>query len=455
MRKQLLTWILSATVVLSDAQSQPKPEPKVLTFDDAVQIALQNGMLFNQQKNNLELNQIQKTSNILGLGPTLSAQAQAARIDGNTFNNNTGQVVNGIFDQVNGSINANWIIFNGFGQVNRAKQYSNLLDAQAFYVNRTAQDLINIIAGQYLTVLVDAELLRIANENWEALKKTLEQVKEQVNLGAKSPVDEYNQDSQTKGAEITMLQAQITLINDKALLTQTLLLDPAENLELVKPDWDANTIAADNIEFKPLFESALKNRGDYLRAVKNEDAARFGMNAMRATMTPTLSAFGTLYSAYNHAHGDTGVRPFDVQFKSDNLKKIYGLQLNIPIFGGNQNLQNRTNFIQQRVLYLNNQWTRKNIEVQVKTDVLRAYENMQLYAKTYSVTIDQLKAADLAFQLETERYNLGVSSFVDFANANRVFVKAETDKAQAEYRLMFQKVLVDYAVGTLKPEDFK
>jgi len=451
MRRQLITWILTATVVVGYTQS-PR---KTLTFEEAVKIALQNGVLLNQQKNNLELNQIQKTSNILGLGPTLSAQTQAYRVDGNTFNNNTGQVVNGIFDQVNASVNANWTIFNGFGQLNRAKQYGNLLDAQAFYINRTAQDLINTIAAQYLTVLVDAELLRIALENWEALKKTLEQVKEQVNLGAKSPVDEYNQDSQTKAAEISMLQAQITLINDKALLTQTLLLDPTEELELVKPNWDANTIAAENIDFKPLFETALKSRGDYLRAVKNEDAARFGMNAARATLTPTLSAFGSLYSAYNHAHGDNGVRPFDVQFKSDNLKKYYGLSLNIPIFGGNQNFQYRTNFVQQRVLYLNNQWTRKNIEVQVKTDVLRAYENMQLFAKTFSVTIDQLKAADLAFQLETERYNLGVSSFVDFANANRVFVKAQTDKAQAEYRLMFQKVLVDYAVGTLKPEDFK
>lgn len=452
MRKQILTWIWSVSAVVAIAQEQSK---KTLTFEDAVKIALQNGVLLNQQRNNLELNQIQKTSNILGLGPTLSAQSTAARVDGNTFNQNAGMVVNGVFDQVNASVNANWNIFNGFGQVNRVKQYNNLLDAQAFYINRTAQDLINTIAGQYLTVLVDAELLRIAKENWEALKKQLEQVKEQVSLGAKSPVDEYNQDSQTKAAEITMLQAQITLINDKALLTQTLLLDPSEDLELIKPTWDANTIAADNIEFKPLFESALKSRGDYLRAVKNEDAARFGMNAMRATMMPTLTLFGTLYSAYNHAHGDNSVRPFDVQFKTDNLRKTYGIQLFIPIFGGNQNLQNRTNFVQQRVLYLNSQWTRKNVEVQVKTDVLRAYENMQLYAKTFSVTIDQLKAADLAFQLETERYNLGVSSFVDFANANRVFVKAQTDKAQAEYRLMFQKVLVDYAVGTLKPEDFK
>jgi outer membrane protein len=35
-----------------------------------------------------------------------------------------------------------------------------------------------------------------------------------------------------------------------------------------------------------------------------------------------------------------------------------------------------------------------------------------------------------------------------------VFVQAQTDKAQAEYRFLFQKVLLDYAVGTLKVEDF-
>lgn len=430
-------------------------QTKTLTFEAAVKIALQNGVLLNQQLNNLELNVMQRNSNIAGLGPTLSANAGTTRIDGNTFNQNQGKVINGIFDQVSGQVNANLNLFNGFSQVNRARQYGNLLDAQAFYVNRTAQDLINSIAAQYLQVLLDKELLTIATENWEALKKQLEQAKEQVNLGARAPVDEYNIDSQAKGAEIRALQAQINLINDKALLTQTLLLDPTEGLEIVKPDWDVNSVSADKLELQQLFDTAMKSRGDYMRAVKNEDAARFGMNAARASMQPTLSAFGTVYSAYNYAHGDPSVRPFDTQFKNDNLRKIYGFQLNIPIFGGNQNLQNRTNYVQQRVLYLNNQWTRKNVEVQVKTDVLRAYENLQLYARTYSVTIDQLKAADHALQLESERYGLGVTNFVDFANANRVFVQAQTDKAQAEYRLLFQKVLVDYAVGTLKPEDFK
>jgi outer membrane protein TolC len=69
------------------------------------------------------------------------------------------------------------------------------------------------------------------------------------------------------------------------------------------------------------------------------------------------------------------------------------------------------------------------------------------------VSLDQLKSAEIAFQYETERYNLGVTDFVTYLNANRVFVQSQTDKASAEYRLVFQKILLDYAAGTLKPED--
>jgi outer membrane protein len=99
--------------------------------------------------------------------------------------------------------------------------------------------------------------------------------------------------------------------------------------------------------------------------------------------------------------------------------------------------------------------TRKNIEYQIRNDVVRASRNYDGAKKAYVVTVDQLKAAEMAFGLETERYNLGVTNFVDFINANRVFVQAQTDKAQAEYRLLFQKVLLDYAVGTLKVEDIQ
>lgn len=426
---------------------------RVFTFEEAVKIALRNSVLLNQQKNNIDALQAQRLSNVVGLGPTVNFQSSATQINGNTFNQQQGKVINGTFDQLSGSLNANLNIFSGLSQINKVKQSASLVEAQAFYINRTSQDVINMVAAAYLQVLLDAELLKITNENWAALKKQLEQITEQVRLGAKAPVDQYNQDSQTKAAEIRALQAEINLANDRALLTNILLQDPAEEFEVMKPAWQASDWSKS--DFQSLFETALQNRGDYLRAVKNEDAARFGMRAFRGYMMPSLGAFGTIYSAYNHTHGDQTVRPFSDQFENDNLRKIYGLQLSIPILGGNQALQNRANYVQQKVNYQNSQVARQGVEFQVKTDVLRAYKNYSLYSQTFSVSQEQLKAAEFAYQLEVERYNLGVSSFVDYFNANKVFVQAQTDRAQAEYRLLFQKVLVDYAVGTLKPEDFQ
>ena len=89
---------------------------------------------------------------------------------------------------------------------------------------------------------------------------------------------------------------------------------------------------------------------------------------------------------------------------------------------------------------------RKKAEVLVKTDVLRAHQNFKLVKRTYSVSLSQLEAAEMVFRLETERYYLGVTNFVDYQNANQVFVQA-----QAKLRLLFQKVVVAYAAGTLKP----
>jgi outer membrane protein len=428
---------------------------RLVTFEEAIKIALKNSVQLNQQRNNLANSQMQKTAALAGFGPTLSANASALQVNGNFFNQNEGKVVNGLFDQVSGSLNAGINLFSGFNQVNQLKQFNNQLDAQLQFVHRTEQDVINTVTTQFLQVLLDEELLRIANENWGALKKQLEQVSEQVNVGARSPVDQYNQDSQTKAAEIRALQAEISLINDKALLSQTLLLDPSDGFDVVKPKWDINAIGSEEEELKVAYETALKSRADYLRAEKNELSSKFALNASRGNFMPSLTGFWNLNSAYNKLDGDLSAAPFDTQFFTDNLRRTYGLQLSIPILGGNTILQNRANVFQQRTTYLNNKILRKNAEVQVKTDVLRAHQNFKLIKRTYSVSLSQLEAAEMAFKLETERYNLGVTNFVDYLNANRVFVQAQTDKAQAEFRLLFQKVVVAYAAGTLKPEDLQ
>lgn len=471
-------------VALVGPMSMLFAQKKVLTFEEAIQLALRNGVLYNQQKNNLEFTQMQKLSGIASLGPSVQLNGQAYRVNGNSFNQQSGTVINGIRDQVNGSINVSMNLFSGFSRINSLRQFANQLDAQAYFTNRTSQDLVNAVAAQYLTVMLDVELLRIASENLEAQTIQLDQVRAQVQLGSRSQVDEYNQEALLKAAELRAVQAEVTLENDKATLSQTILIDPFEDFDVEKPEWDINAIGSEELNVQEMAEKAKASRGDYQRALRQEQAQRFAVQAMRGQGMPSLSAFFNYGSAYNFQHGvpdsislsrtvvvadpsstsgysiqdetlpgmyrnPNSPRPFDEQFRTNNVYKTYGFQLTIPLFNG---LQNKTNVKQQKVLYENSMINTKNIENQIKSDVVRAVKNFEGSKKALAVTNDQLSAADLAFRFETERYNLGITSQVDYANANRAFVQAQTDRAQAEYRLIFQKIMIEYALGTLKPE---
>jgi outer membrane protein len=450
--------VIAALAFTSIVQAQ---QSQILTFEEAIRIALDKNINLNQQKNTLELNYAQRLASMTAFAPSVSINAQAAQFNGNSFNQQQGRAINGVRDNVNGSLNANLTLFNGLGRVSTLKAASHQADAQSYFVKRTSQDLINTVASQYLQVLLDVELFRIAKENYETQKRQLEQIAAQVELGARPPVDGLNQEAQTNSAELRMLQAEININNDKAILTTTLLLDPFQSIDVVKPNWSIDEILNDNRDHEALYEIAKTNRGDIQRAINQEKAAQYNMMASRSNMMPSLNAFFNYGSSYNFQHNvpdtilaqDPSInRPFGSQFGTDNTYKSYGLQLSIPIFSG---LQSRTVFYQQKVTYRNSKLNRSNAEIQAKTDVIRTFRNFQVQKKTFTVSQSQLNAANQAFQLETERFNLGVTNFVDYVRANLAFVQAQTDMAQAEFRLLFQKVLLEYATGTLKIEDLE
>jgi outer membrane protein len=465
MKRSLLLLIGCAVCAIALAQEPAQAPVQILTFEEAIKIALRNNVLLNTARNNMEAAQAQKLAGIMSLGPNVNGSLSTSRFNGNSFNQQAGEVVNGTRDNVNGSLNANIQIFNGFSSVNYMRASNEQLDAATYLVQRTTQDIMNTVAVQYLNVLVDIELLEIAQKNFEAQRQLLEQVKVQVQVGSKSQVDEYNQDALTKGAEYRAVLAEVTLDNDRALLAQTLLIDAVANpFEVQKPAWDAGAMVANRLSVDSLVQQAKLHRADYLRAVKLEDAARHNAAGALGNSLPQLVAFAGISSNYNYQHDvpeffengnpnpayPVNEQSFSLQFREVNVQKNIGLQLNVPIFNG---LRNRATYVQNRMTFRNNQLLHKNLDIQVRNDVLRAVKTYEGSLKAYVVSIDQEKAAVNAFNFETERYNLGITNFVDYTNANAVLVTAQTNKAQAEYRLVFQKILIDYAVGTLRPED--
>lgn len=425
-----------------------------LTFREAVKIGLENNVNLNQQKNLLVTSRVAKTSGLLQLGPTVSINGNVGRRDGNSFNQQEGAVINGVLDFTSASLNANLPIFNGLSGISNFRQANSLYEAQLSMVNRTSQDVISNVSAQYLTCLLDQELVKINQKNLETQQKQFDQIKEQVNAGSRAEVDLLNQEYQVKNAELLVLRSKFTLRNDKATLAQIIQLDPSvASFELEEPSWQLTDLTG--LSLDELYTIAEQRRSDLEQARQSEKAAQFGYHAVKGGYFPSLNAFASYGSTYNYIHPsevipNPGNRTFDQQFFSDNTVLTYGVTFFIPIHNA---FQNRTNTVRNRMQYENARIQAKGLETTVKNDVLRAYQNLQDAQANAGAAEAQLKAAEIAYNLERERYELGISDIVALTQVNQAYTRAQGDHASARYTLMFQHLLINYAVGTLKFED--
>lgn len=416
-----------------------------LTFPEAVKIALEKNVTLNQQKNQLEVNQSVRLGNIGNHLPNVNIQGNFQRQKGQQANTTNGNLEDLQTDYTGVNLNANYTIFSGLGRLNSYSQSDHQLTAQGYLIKRSTQDVIFNVANQYLQVLLDQELLSIANGNLTSQKALLEQIQGFFDVGSKAITDVYNQDALVKAAEVAVIRIRNTMQNDKALLAQTLQLDPENTFAVISPENKAFSIYA-TLSIDSLTALALAHRADLHQSEELVKANKYSMKNSASGYSPTLSVFGNYGSFYYSLITNS----YQDQFFNVNRSLSYGANLTIPIFS---RFQNRTQHVAARIAYKNSMLTKENLEKTVKISVMVAVNNFHNAQEAYQSSIAQFKAGELALQTQEESYSLGISSFVALADARKTYVQGASSKAQGEVTLIFQKVLLDYALGTLSVDD--
>lgn len=439
-------------LVLLSVGTRVVAQSTTLTFKEAVRIGLEKNLTLNQSKNNLNTTTAQRNASMLSLAPNVGISGNIGRNDGNSFNQQEGVVVNGILDFMSANLNASMPLFNGLSNVNAFRQSIEANNAQLHLVKRTSQDVIRNVASQFLTCLLDQQLERIQQKNVETQRQQYEQVNEQVAAGSRAEVDAYNQEFQLKQAELLLLRSRNTLRNDKAILAASLQIDPLLIAELEEPVWDLTVMDSQPAEQLSLI--ALSQRSDFLAAKSLEKSSHLLFYSTKGTYLPSINAFAQYGSQYNYIHPSAAFTPnnrtFENQFLNDNVQLTYGVSFQIPLFGG---FVTRSAAVRTKMAYENAKLATENSEIIVKTDVLLAQQNYQDAQASYVASNSQLRAAEIAYSFEKERYELGISDIVALTLATQNYTRAQADAASARYTLMFQKLLVDYSIGTLKFED--
>lgn len=432
------------------AQSQ---EPRLITIEEAISIALENNYTLKQAQNELELADDLIFSEKADFLPSVSASMNGSRTSGqqflfDRFSEGLDPFVNVTSQSISGNMRANIPLFNGFNNILTLKSSQSNKESREQQYQRAKELVIFNTASRYLQVLLDKELLEIARQNLETSTTQLSQVQAQVELGARPMVDLFNQEAQVANDELTLTQRENTLALNSLLLIRQLEIDPLGQYDFEVPELQLNDLPWMDVNLKALVDEALTTRSDILSAEASIASLKYQLQITKNSLLPSINASAGVSSRYSDQYSIAGEDvSFTDQFFDQQVNRSLGLSFNVPIF----NNWNRLYSIQSSQIQVKNaELNLDNSRMQVIQEVTQAYNDYSSYVKQLEASEKSLLASEKAFETQQERYNVGASTLIELTQAQASFVSARSNYTQSLYNLIFQEKLLDFYLGKLK-----
>ncbi|MEQ8525382.1 TolC family protein [Gracilimonas sp.] len=451
--KRILSSTLLALLLFTTSISAQ--EARTISIQEAIQIALENNYQLKQAKNNLDLANESITSEYADFAPSINSSFDGSRTTGqqfvqDRFNEGLDPFVNTTSQGVSGRVGASITVFDGFNNIMslRSSQQSKISSEES--LQRAREQVIFNTASRYLQVLLDLQLLEIAQENLENSQQQLEQVRAQVEVGSRPSVDLYNQEAQVASDELSVTQQENALKFSKLVLVRQLQIDPLGEYEFTVPEAELDEKSAsmtDNVMLSELIDQALLNRSDLKSDIANIKSLEYQLKIAKGSLYPSVSASAGLSTSYGDQYTLAGEKvPFSEQFFDQRINRSLGFSVNIPIF---QNWNRMYNIQSSKIQLKNAELSFDNAKLQVIQEVAQAYNDYTSYAKQLQASQKSRRASERAFETQQERYNVGSSTLIELSQAQANYVEAQSNYTQAMYNLIFQEKLLDYYLGKL------
>lgn len=423
---------------------------KMLTLNEAINIALQRNSDLQKAVNTIESYKSGVKSAYGNLLPSLGAQAgwQWTRSEqqGGQINFGNGVIIN-TPNQITESrdysvgVGTNWTLFNGLSNYATVSQSSNNLNAAQYNLDRLKQGIVYQTIAYYYDIVNNRQLLKVKEEDVLWNSKNLETISERNKLGAVTMADVYAQQVRVGNAELAVIQTKNSLETAKSNLLYYLGMNVLEDYTFSDSltEAESKVIKDNNIsgmnDLSEMVRQAMENRPDYKSAKLNLEAALNGVTIASGSYFPTLTNNNNFYTTANSVK--------DI-FKSKSYS--VGLTLSIPIFE-NFNIDNRVQIAQ--VNAKNSEVDLNNIERDIKRGIQKTWLDLQASQKSLEVSRSNVQAAEENRRIEQEKYNLGSSTLLNVLIASSDYTNAQTNFINAQFAFITLSEQLKYQLGLL------
>ena len=440
-RSAVIFLCLVLPVCLASAQKQ-------WSLEDCINYAHENNLQVQRQKlavRSAESNLLTARSQTL---PTANAFGNYTFNKGRAPNFDTYEYVDQAFEDGNIGIESRLNLFAGLSTYYSIRQNRFSLMARLEDIEDLKNNITISIGGSYLQILLNTELLKIAEDQLSITRQQVEKNQRLVDVGNLSRGDLYEIKAQEARESATVVTARNDLKISYLDLAQFMDLEPAE-IEMFSIVMPELTIE-DASKLRPvdsIYNDALKVMPMVKSAEYELLGFKKGLSAARGGRYPSLSArylYYTLYSEISVSPEDP-MAPYRWQDQlQDKGYQQLSFSLEVPLFN-RFNTQNRISLA--KVSMLDAEVNLEQTKQTMYKSIQQAYVDAHAALENYDANLETVRSMEEAFNHTQQKYNVGMVSTVDFNLSKNNLTKAQSDLLQAKYQYIFYTKILDFWAG--------
>lgn len=433
--RKVLTFILAFVTLAASAET--------FTLQQCLDTAIANNIALMQQKNAYASSSIQYKQSLTNLSPSVSAGASQMW----SFGRSTG--VNNMITSTNSAstsfnLNASLLLFDGLGMKFAIDQARASMQSSEASVQASELQLRLNISSMYLQVLLNKQLLLVAEEQANETRRTLHKDSLLMLANRLAEGEVYAIIAQLGNEQLQVVQAENNVRLALMNLAQAMNIDPL-NFDVVEVPLSELQEGAALPSRDDVLALALEQRPEIRAKQYAIDAQQAMLKQRKAAYSPTLSANAGMGTNYYAVLGEGDKTDAFGKQLGDHLQGTIGLTLSIPIY---DKMQTPYAVKRQQIALEDAKLSLEQQKLDIRKEVEQAYYNA-LNALTEAQAAEQALAnARIALDYQQRKYEAGRSSSYEYTTAKTNFAKAEQSLLQSQYNYLFRLRILHYYAGT-------
>lgn len=364
----------------------------------------------------------------------------------------TGSLRNDRFSN-SANLGADILLFNN-GRLDKTIRKTQFdVEASQYDVETIKNDISLQIAQQYLTTLLNKEIVKISESAVENAQKQYDRAKITTQVGTTAQTILAEAEAALAREKQNRKTAEINVGRSLFAMAQLLQLPDYK-------DFDVEYVEVPDQLEQPLksvdevLTTAFENQPQVKAAESRINSAVAQTEVSKTAFWPTLTGSVGVGSFYNNllTTNTTGVdaagnlvmeRNLFGQYK-DNFGQQASISLNVPIFNkGNTKLQVEQSKINESVAKI----TLEQQKQTVRQNVQKAQFDVDANYETFLSAVETEKSTKLALEFADKSYAAGRTTIYDVNVARNNYANAQGSVAQAKYNYLFSLKLLNFYAG--------